>query len=135
MDWNSIIAKIFELVLFPLIIAAGSYLIVLINVKKKELQAKTDNELHKKYIDMLDTTITDCIRATNQTYVNSLKEQCAFDKEAQKKAFKQTYDAVMAILTEDAKEYLNEAINDLNTYITNKIESGVVVVKQQPTEL
>ena len=43
MDWNSIIAKIFELVLFPLIIAAGSYLIVLINVKKKEIQAKTDN--------------------------------------------------------------------------------------------
>ena len=84
---------------------------------------------------MLDTTITDCIRATNQTYVNSLKEQGAFDKEAQKKAFKQTYDAVMAILTEDAKEYLNEAINDLNTYITNKIESGVVVVKQQPTEV
>ena len=79
---------------------------------------------------MLDKTITECVLATNQTYVEALKKQGAFDIEAQKEAFKLTYEAVMAILTEDAQEYLGEAINDLNAYITTKIESQVVVSKQ-----
>jgi hypothetical protein len=37
----------------------------------------------------------------------------------------------MAILTDEAQMYLNEAIKDLNAYITNKIESGVVAAKPQ----
>ena len=82
---------------------------------------------------MLDDTIINCVVATNQTYVDALKKAGSFDAEAQKQAFKLTYDAVMAILTDEAQMYLNEAIKDLNAYITNKIESGVVAVKPQPT--
>jgi hypothetical protein len=40
-------------------------------------------------------------------------------------AFKQTYDAVMSILTEDAKKYLQAALGDLDVYVTNSIESQV----------
>ena len=40
----------------------------------------------------------------------------------------------MAVLNDDAQAYLNEAIKDLNTYITTKIEAGVVVAKQQPAQ-
>lgn len=63
-----------------------------------------------------------------------MKKQGSFDLDAQKQAFLLTYEAVMSILTDDAQVYLNEAIKDLNTYITTKIESQVVVVKQQPTQ-
>ena len=67
--------------------------------------------------------------ATNQTYVESLKKQGKFDAEAQKVAFNQTYEAVMCILSEEAKEYLNEAVGDLNLYITQKIEAEVQLNK------
>lgn len=132
LDWLDILFKVFEVAIIPILGAATLYLVTLIHAKKQELIEKTKNETTKKYIEMLDNTIVECVMATNQTYVDTLKAQGSFDVEAQKKAFQLTYDAVMAILTDDAQEYLNEAIKDLNAYITTKIEAGVVVVKQQP---
>jgi hypothetical protein len=102
----------------------------LIKAKKQELLEKTKNETTKKYIEMLDKTITECVIATNQTYVEALKKQGSFDLDAQKEAFRLTYEAIMNILTDDAHEYLGEAIKDLETYITNKIEAEVVISKQ-----
>lgn len=131
LDWLEILYKIFEVAIIPLLGAATLYLITLIEAKKKEIKNKTKSELAKKYIEMLDDTIINCVVATNQTYVDALKKAGSFDAEAQKQAFKLTYDAVMAILTDEAQLYLNEAIKDLDAYITNKIESGVVAVKPQ----
>lgn len=130
LDWLDILYKIFEVALIPVLGAATVYLVTLINAKKDELLKRTKDETTKKYIEMLDKTITDCVLATNQTYVDTLKKAGSFDKEAQEQAFKLTYEAIMAILSEDAETYLNEAIKDLNAYITNKIESQVVISKQ-----
>ena len=129
MNWTEIISGLFDLVIIPLLIAASGYLISYIRLKKQELLNRTENETHKKYIEMLDKTITDCVTATTQTYVESLKKQNKFDADAQKVAFKQTYEAIMSILTEDAKEYLTESVNDLDIYIKNKIESKVGLTK------
>ena len=79
---------------------------------------------------MLADTITDCVVSTNQTYVDALKEANAFDKEAQKKAFELTYNKIMNVLTEDAKEYLTTIYGDLEIYITTKIESEVKLYKE-----
>lgn len=121
--------QIFQVCIIPLLGILTTYLILFINKKSKELQAQTDNELFKKYISMLETTVVNCVIATNQTYVDSLKQQGKFDTEAQKEAFKRTYNSVMAILTDDAKVYLNEAVGDLNAYITNMIEAQVKLSK------
>lgn len=129
MDWFEILTQLFQIVIFPLLGAVTLYLISLINAKKKELQDKTNNEKFKKYLDMLDETITSCVIATTQTYVQSLKEQGKFDTEAQKTALNKTFSAVMAILSEDAKEYLQEGISDLEGYILNKIENDVATTK------
>lgn len=83
---------------------------------------------------MLDNTITDCVIAMNQTYVNSLKQQGKFDSEAQKKAFTDVYNKVIAILGQDAIEYLNSVVGDLNEYISSKIEKEVSTNKITPTE-
>lgn len=133
-DWLEILYKVFEVAIIPLLGAATLYLITLIDAKKKEIKDKAKSETAKKYIEMLDDTIINCVIATNQTYVEALKKAGSFDAEAQKKAFQLTYDAVMNILTDDAQKYLNEAIKDLNAYITNKIESGVVAAKPQPAQ-
>ena len=41
-----------------------------------------------------------------------------------------TLNAVMEILSEDAKKYLSEAFGDLNSYITSQIEASVNVNKK-----
>lgn len=125
-----ILQQIFELCVIPLLGILTTYLVKLIRKKNKELDEKVSKEVSKKYIDMLADTITDCVVSTNQTYVDALKEANAFDKEAQKKAFELTYNKIMNVLTEDAKEYLTTIYGDLEIYITTKIESEVKLYKE-----
>ena len=125
----TLLTQIMEVVVIPLLGILTAYVVKIVNAKLEEVSASRKNELEKKYIDMLNDTISDCVIATTQTYVESLKKQGSFDAEAQKKAFNQTYGAVMGILSEEAKKYLNEAIGDLNLYITQKIEAEVKINK------
>ena len=126
-----IFAQIMEIVIIPILGILTTYVIKIVNAKLDEISEKRENELEKKYLDMLSETISDCVIATTQTYVDSLKKRGEFTADAQKEAFNQTYKAVMAILSEDAKEYLTEAVGDLNLYITQKIEAEVKVNKAE----
>ena len=132
MDWNEILQSLFTVVLIPLLGLVAKYLIVFINTKVTEIKNKTDNETLNKYLTMLQSTVEDCVIATNQTYVEALKDQNAFTAEAQKEAFNKTYQAVMDILTDDAEEYLQNGVKDLETYIKTLIESQVNLNKTTP---
>ena len=135
MNWLEMLQQIFQVCIIPLLGVLTTYLVMFIKNKSAALQEQTDNELYKKYIALLDETITKCVIATNQTYVEALKNKNAFDPEAQKKAFEMTYQSVLAILSKDAQEYLQEAVGDLNAYIVKSIEAQVnanKVVKAAP---
>jgi hypothetical protein len=123
------LATLYEYIFFPLIALGTLVLVWFIGVKINEAKKKTDNETIKRYWDMLEDTITSCVISTTQTYVNSLKKEGKFDAEAQKIALQKTYDAIMGILTEDAKKYLSTVIGDLQSYVLNKIESNVAQTK------
>lgn len=129
MEWMEMAQQIFELVIIPLLVVLSTYFIKFINAKSNELINRVDNEKHDKYVLMLQETVTDCVLTTTQTYVDALKGQNAFDPEAQKKAFEMTKAAVLAILTDDAKEYLTSALGDFDQYLTTLIESQVQVNK------
>lgn len=125
MDWLELLFQIFEVCIIPLLGILTAFAIKFIRAKELEINAKHDNEILKKYTSMLSETIIECVIATNQTYVETLKSQGTFDAEAQKIAFQKTYDSVMAVLSAEAKEYLTAAYGDLAAYITNKIEAEV----------
>lgn len=125
MDWLNILQQIFELCIIPLLAIITRSLVIYISTKKDELKSKTDNELAKKYLDLLNDTIANCVIATNQTYVEALKKGNAFTADAQKAAFEKTYQAVIATLSEEAQKYLPEVVGDLQTYITQKIEASI----------
>ena len=86
---------------------------------------KQDNELSKKYLDMLTNTITNCVIAVNQTYVDTLKKRGEFTLEAQKEAFEMVYKQTMMTLTQEAREYLSEIYGDLDGFIKVLIEAKV----------
>lgn len=129
MDWLAILAQIFEVCIIPLLGLLTAWLISFINTKRNQLVDKSKNDTMDKYINMLADTITNCVIATNQTYVENLKKDKMFTAEAQKEAFTMTYNAVMAILTDEAKDYLTEAYGDLSAYITQRIEAEVSLNK------
>ena len=134
MEWLPLLYEILQVCVIPLLGVLTAYVVKFINMKSVEIQANVDNDMADKYIAMVADTVSACVIATNQTYVEALKKNNAFTAEAQKEAFQLTYNAVMAILTDDAKEYLAEIYGDVAAYITNKIEAEVNISKIVPAE-
>lgn len=134
MEWLPLLYEILQVCVIPLLGVLTAYIVKFINMKSVEIQTNVNNDMADKYIAMVTETISACVIATNQTYVEALKKQNAFTAEAQKEAFNLTYNAVMAILTDDAKEYLAEIYGDVAAYITNKIEAEVNISKIVPVE-
>lgn len=120
-----IVQQIFELCIVPLLGILTAYIVKLVQKKINEIEDSINNKTAKKYVEMLNETIEQCVVATNQTYVWALKQQGKFDKEAQEEALMITKDAVMGILTMEAKQYLNEFYGDLQSYVTARIEATV----------
>ena len=112
MTTNSIITLVFKLCILPILAILTKWLVSFIQQKMDEAAQKVDNELADKYLGMLSNTISKCVIATNQTYVEALKK-----------------DAVLTILEGDALNYLNEIIGDLDTYIDQQIEANVNLYK------
>lgn len=133
MNWSELISNIFQVCLIPLLGILTKYLVAYIAMKSDEMQKKTDNEMAQKYMQMATDTITACVIATNQTYVESLKLQGKFDKEAQEIAFNKTLEAVLTLLNDEVKEYLTTAFGDLNAYLNTQIEAAVNGTKLIPT--
>lgn len=125
MEWLNLLYTIFEVCVIPLLGVLVGFLVNYLKAKTKDITVQNDNELLNKYITMLSNTVIDCVVATNQTYVEALKQKGEFDANAQQYAFKMTYDAVVALLSEDAKDYLTNIYGDLSLYITNMIEAEV----------
>ena len=134
MEWLPLLYEILQVCVIPLLGVLTAYIIKFINIKSLEIQSNVSNDMADKYVGMVAETISACVIATNQTYVEALKKQNAFTAEAQKEAFNLTYNAVMTILTDDAKEYLAEIYGDVAAYITNKIEAEVNISKIIPME-
>ena len=133
MDYLALLQQIFEVCIIPLLGILTTFLVKYLNSKINETQTKVDNDVLDKYLEMLKSTITTCVISTNQTYVDSLKEQGKFDLEAQQTAFTMTYEAVLELLSDEAKKYLVEAFGDLETYITKQIEAEVNIQKAVTT--
>ena len=125
-----ILYQIFELCIVPLLAVLTGYLIQWIKAKTAETAEKNQKDVFDKYITMLGETITKCVSATNQTYVDALKKAGSFDGEAQKNAFDMTLSAVMGVLGQDAIEYLTTIYGDLHTYLTTLIEAEVKAQKE-----
>lgn len=125
MDWIVILQEIFDLVLIPLLAIIAKYFIQFVSIKMDEIKKKQTSEEAKKYLDQVEKAVENCVVATNQTYVESLKNKNAFDAEAQKEAFRMTYEALMATLTVEAKEFLAMAYGDMEVYLKTLIEAKV----------
>ena len=125
MEWSELLTDIFQVCIIPLLGVLTAFFVKWVNAKSAEIQNNIDDVTLRKYMEMLTQTISDCVIATNQTYVDSLKQQGKFDAEAQKTAFELTSNAVLEILSAEAQVYLSTAVGDLNAYITKKIEAEV----------
>lgn len=130
MEYKELIQTILQTVLIPLLIALTGFVVKWVNAKANELKSKTQDDRYDLYIDILQELVTKTVIMVNQTYVDELKKENAFTKEAQIEAFNKVYETVITSLSEDVYTYLEQIIGNLNDYITVLIESAVKQQKQ-----
>ena len=119
-----IIEAALELVILPLVVWAIKEIATTIRAKTK------DAKIHK-YINICEEVVSSSVKMVSQTYVDALKEDNFFTKDAQKEAFDRAMNTAKEMLTDEAKEVLTEAFGDLNTYLTAKIEAKVADTKKE----
>ena len=69
--------------------------------------------------------LEDAVRATFQTYVDDLKKNGAFTKEAQAHALGMALATLLGSLSQEAKDYIEKNFGDAKTYLTGRIEAEV----------
>lgn len=101
-----------------------------IHGKCEVLKQKTQNEGLQFFIEKFDHIIQICVEATNQTFVDNLKDNNAFTDEQKKEAFNQTFKAIELMLTEEDKEQIIDSFGDVSNFIKVSIENYIKSSKE-----
>ena len=114
-------------VIIPLITLLGSKLI-------KWISSKIDNEKTSKYITEATTIVLNAVKCVFQTYVEALKKEGSFNKNAQLIALNKAKDIVLAQLSDDIKDCINKNFGNLDTWINTQIEASINTLKNISTK-
>lgn len=122
MDWTEILFSVVGVILTALASWAVAKLTALIDSKVKDGKTK----------DLLNTAlsvITDVVKQTYQTYVESLKAEGKFDASAQKVALEKAVNTIKGLLSEKVQSYISENYGDTEKWITTQVESAIYSLK------
>lgn len=116
-------------ILFAIITAAvpvlTAYLMVYIRKAGDNAAANTENVKARAYIKEAAEAVAAAVAATNQTYVDALKDAGSFDAQAQRQAAEKALKACLASISPAAKSFIEAAYGDLSEYLTTRIEAEV----------
>lgn len=116
--WLNIIETVLTAIIVPLFAWGVKSLVDWLNTK-------IHNETIEKYITFAGDVVTQAVKETMQTYVDSLKKNGAFDEIAQQEAFRRAKETALKMLTKDAIKAIEMVYGDINTWLHSKIESAV----------
>ena len=125
MNWQTILLSVISIVLTALVSWGAERLIALINTKLA-------NSKFAKYLTSAVDVVTRSVKATYQTYVESLKDKNMFNPAAHKEALVKAGKMARAPLTEDTQKWIETNFGDVKTWITNTIESVIYDLKNKP---
>ena len=130
MEWMKIIEDVILLVLVPLFGIGIRALVLFLKEKTAEISDRGLAEMLDRYIAYGEDVINSVVKYVAQTYVDALKAQGAFDKEAQEIAFARAKEAILKLLNEDAKEAIASVYGDIDEWIKTRIEQACRDLKQ-----
>ena len=122
MDWEEVLAMVLNSLLKILGAIVIPYLVYLI-------QRKIQNDTLAGYIEDAIGVVYSAVECTNQTFVDELKKEGRFDKEAQIEAFNRSKELVLNLLSDAAKDAIIKACGDLEAWVRMQIESAVAEAK------
>ena len=115
--------------LMAVIAAAGPVLtaciVVFIRKAGENAAASAESVKTATYITEAAEAIAAAVAATNQTYVDALKNAGKFNAAAQEEAAQKALEACLASISPAAREFIEAAYGDIREYLTTRIEAEV----------
>lgn len=118
----NVLAAVTTCIILPLISFLGIKLSQWLSTKIKDEKAKA---LFTKATEI----VTNAVRTTFQTYVESLKNSGSFGKDEQLIALNKAKQIITSELTEELKAFISENYGDLQKWITNQVEATIYKLK------
>ena len=120
----NIISVVVTSIVLPLISIAGAKLIQFLNSKIK----------NNKAADLLTTATTiviNAVRSVFHTYVEALKKEGNFNKDAQLIALTKAKDIALTQMTDEVKDYLVKTYGCLDSWLDTNIEATINILKNK----
>ena len=118
----NVLAAVTTCIILPLISFLGIKL-------SQWLSTKIKDEKARKLFTQATEIVTNAVRATFQTYVESLKNSGSFGKDEQLEALNRAKAIITSELTEELKTFISENYGDLTAWISNQIEASIYKLK------
>ncbi len=118
----SVISIVVTSVVLPLITFGGTRLIQFLNQKIKD-------ERTRGILTNLTQIIERAVRSVFQTYVEALKKENKFTKDAQLKALDLAKVEVLKQISNETAEFIKDNYGDIDYFITSQIESTINLLK------
>ena len=112
-------------ILIPLLITIITICICTMTSKVAKNAAESAPSKYSEIIYALENIVNKAVITTNQTFVNELKKQGKFDKEAMEVAYNKTFNSIVASLSQSFFEYIDKETIDIDTLLKNMIETSV----------
>ena len=96
------------------------------NTAKQQISNKKIQDVLNQVFDM----VFNCVQTVNQTFTDELKKKGEFTEEAAKEAFAKCKTMVLQMLSDDAKQIINQIYGDIDIYLNTLIEATVKQAKQ-----
>lgn len=102
-----------------------TYAVGFIRKAGENAKTNTENETVKGYIQDITDAVSDAVEATNQTFVDALKNKGEFTEKAWAEAAQKALDACLASIRPATLEFMKRTYEDVNAYLTTRIEAEV----------
>lgn len=134
MDWNVLLQDLLYAVITAAVPILTAFALKFFSKYFNKISVETDQLIISDTINESLDLIMKVVSSTSQTYVDSLKASGEFTKEAQEKAFNETKNTIMNLLSEESKELLATLYQDIDAWLTVQIESAVREQKINPVK-
>ena len=95
----------------------------------KLLDEKIKDKQFARWLSQIIEIITNAVKCTYQTYVEALKDENMFTKEAQEEALKRTLQSVKSQLSQESIKFIEDNFGDVEKWLIEKIESIIYSLK------
>ena len=117
--------ELMSVIIIPLLTALSGFLVGLLRKKISEVSQKIENDKLQKYIGLASDAVLQAVETVTQTYVDELKSNGEFTKEAHAIAKEKSLEIAQGLLTEQARVILAEAYGDIDLWLQTKVEQLV----------